>query len=121
MPEKLYKKKHLTSFQLIILGVAGVILLGTFLLMLPVSSLERVPTPFHEALVYSHFRSMCDRTCGKGYRKLLVPVRTDNYSCTDTDWWTWGCNGSRMLLSLLIRKKNIPYAKKHHAGCDFST
>ena len=26
------------------------ILLGTFLLMLPVSSLERVPTPFHEAL-----------------------------------------------------------------------
>lgn len=50
MPEKSYKKKHLTSFQLIILGVAGVILLGTFLLMLPVSSLERVPTPFHEAL-----------------------------------------------------------------------
>ena len=50
MPEKLYKKKHLTSFQLIILGAAGVILLGTFLLMLPVSSLERVPTPFHEAL-----------------------------------------------------------------------
>ena len=50
MPEKLYKKKHLTSFQLIILGVAGVILLGTFLLMLPVSSLERVPTPFYEAL-----------------------------------------------------------------------
>ena len=50
MPEKLYKKKHLTSFQLIILGVAGVILLGTFLLMLPVSSLERVPPPFHEAL-----------------------------------------------------------------------
>ena len=50
MPEKLYKKKHLTSFQLIILGVAGVILLGTFLLMLPGSSLERVPTPFHEAL-----------------------------------------------------------------------
>ena len=50
MPEKSYKKKHLTSFQLSILGVAGVILLGTFLLMLPVSSLERVPTPFHEAL-----------------------------------------------------------------------
>ena len=50
MTEKLYKKKHITSFQLIILGVAGVILLGTFLLMLPVSSLERVPTPFHEAL-----------------------------------------------------------------------
>ena len=50
MPEKLSKKKHLTSFQLIILGFAGVILLGTVLLMLPFSSSERVPTPFHEAL-----------------------------------------------------------------------
>ena len=35
MPEKSYKKKHLTSFQLIILGFAGVILLGSVLLMLP--------------------------------------------------------------------------------------
>ena len=50
MPEKSYKKKHLTSFQLIILGFAGVILLGTVLLMLPVSSSEQVLTPFHEAL-----------------------------------------------------------------------
>lgn len=50
MPEKSYKKKHLTSFQLIILGFAGVILLGTVLLMLPVSSLDKVPTSFHEAL-----------------------------------------------------------------------
>ena len=50
MPEKLYKKKHLTSFQLIILGFAGVILLGTILLMLPVSTLGNVSTPFHEAM-----------------------------------------------------------------------
>lgn len=50
MPEKMCKRKHLTSFQLIILGFAGVILLGSILLMLPVSSLEKVPTPFHEAL-----------------------------------------------------------------------
>ena len=50
MPEKMCKKKHLTSFQLIILGFAGVIFLGSILLMLPVSSLEKVPTPFHEAL-----------------------------------------------------------------------
>ena len=48
--KKLCKRKHLTSFQLIILGFAGVILLGSILLMLPVSSLEKVPTPFHEAL-----------------------------------------------------------------------
>ena len=50
MPEKMCRKKHLTSFQLIILGFAGVIFLGSLLLMLPVSSLEKVPTPFHEAL-----------------------------------------------------------------------
>ena len=50
MPEKSYKKKHLTSFQLIILGFAGVILLGSILLMLPFSSVDRIPTPFHEAL-----------------------------------------------------------------------
>lgn len=41
MPEKMCKKKHLTSFQLIILGFAGVILLGSILLMLPVSSLDK--------------------------------------------------------------------------------
>ena len=50
MPEKSYKKKHMTSFQLIILGFAGVIFVGTVLLMLPFSSLEKVSTPFHEAL-----------------------------------------------------------------------
>ena len=50
MPEKSYKKKHMTSFQLIIMGFAGVILLGTVLLMLPFSSAEKVITPFHEAL-----------------------------------------------------------------------
>ena len=53
MPEKSYKKKHLTSFQLIILGFAGVILLGALLLMLPVSSAERVVTPFDQALFTS--------------------------------------------------------------------
>ena len=50
MTEKSYKKKHLTSFQLIILGFAGVILLGSILLMLPFSSVDRIATPFHEAL-----------------------------------------------------------------------
>ena len=38
----------MTSFQLIILGFAGVIFVGTVLLMLPFSSLEKVSTPFHE-------------------------------------------------------------------------
>lgn len=46
-------KKHLSSFQIIILGFAGVILLGTFLLMLPISSVQRVITPFSNALFTS--------------------------------------------------------------------
>ena len=53
MPEKMCKKKHLTSFQLIILGFAGVILLGAIILMLPVSSAEGVITPFNQTLFTS--------------------------------------------------------------------
>ena len=47
------QKKNLTSFQMIILGFAGVILLGTLLLMLPVSSADGIVTPFDEALFTS--------------------------------------------------------------------
>ncbi len=42
-------KDSLTSFQIIILGFVAVILLGTILLMLPVSSANRVVTPFCNA------------------------------------------------------------------------
>lgn len=44
------KKKRLTSFQIIILGFLGVIALGTFFLMLPVSSREGSAAPFSDAL-----------------------------------------------------------------------
>lgn len=50
MFNQLYRKKRLTSFQIIILGFAGIILLGAFLLMLPISSRSGIITPFHEAL-----------------------------------------------------------------------
>ena len=53
MPEDFHRKKHLTSFQMIILGFAGVILLGTLLLMLPVSSAQGRVSPFDEALFTS--------------------------------------------------------------------
>lgn len=51
-------KKHLTSFQIIILGFGGVILLGTLLLMLPISTMEGIVTPFHEAL-FTSTSSVC--------------------------------------------------------------
>lgn len=49
----LYKKKKLTSFQIIILGFSGVILLGTIFLMLPISTCERIVTPLSDALFTS--------------------------------------------------------------------
>ena len=53
MRKKSNIKKRLSSFQVILLGFAGVILLGALLLMLPISSAERVITPFNEALFTS--------------------------------------------------------------------
>ena len=51
MSEKIiYRKFRLSSFQIIILGFAGVILLGALLLMLPISTTEGCVTPFNEAL-----------------------------------------------------------------------
>ena len=51
MSEKIiYRKFRLSSFQIIILGFAGVILLGALMLMLPISTTEGCVTPFNEAL-----------------------------------------------------------------------
>ena len=44
------RNRRLSSFQIIILGFAGVILLGALLLMLPLSTTAGCVTPFHEAL-----------------------------------------------------------------------
>ena len=46
-------KLRLSSFQVILLGFAAVILIGAFLLMLPISSKEGVVTPFSDALFTS--------------------------------------------------------------------
>lgn len=84
MPERLHRKKHLTSFQLILLGFAGVILTGTFLLMLPVSSAERVVTPFREALF-----TATSAVCVTG----LAVVDTGSY------WSFWG----QLIILMLIQ------------------
>ena len=46
-------KKRFTSARIIILGFAGVILLGALLLMLPISSQKHVVTPFLDCLFTS--------------------------------------------------------------------
>lgn len=53
MAEVVKKKKKITSFQIIILGFAAVVLAGALLLMLPISTKENVVTPFNEALFTS--------------------------------------------------------------------
>lgn len=50
MGEQLHRRRHLNSFQFIILGFAAVILTGTLLLMLPVSSRSGQATSFSDAL-----------------------------------------------------------------------
>ena len=51
MPEELtQRKRQLSSFQIIILGFAGVILLGALLLMLPICAADGNVTPFNETL-----------------------------------------------------------------------
>ena len=51
MPEEIIRRKRrLSSFQIIIFGFAGVILLGALLLMLPISTTGGNVTPFNETL-----------------------------------------------------------------------
>lgn len=50
MTGNIHKKRQLTSFQMIVLGFAGVILLGALLLILPISSGDGIVTDFRDAL-----------------------------------------------------------------------
>lgn len=50
MAEIMRKRRHLTSFQIIILGFAGVILTGALLLTLPIATKARTTTPFLDAI-----------------------------------------------------------------------
>lgn len=83
MPKKSNIKKRLSSFQVILLGFAGVILLGALLLMLPISSAERVVTPFNEALFTS-----TSAVCVTG----LVVKDTGNY---------WSSFGQAVIITLI--------------------
>ncbi|MBP3464775.1 MAG: Trk family potassium uptake protein [Angelakisella sp.] len=53
MQKVVHWRRYLTSFQLIILGFAGVILLGALILMLPVASASGAWTSFRESLFTS--------------------------------------------------------------------
>ena len=51
MPKEIiHRRRRLSSFQIIILGFAWVILMGSLLLMLPIATITGCVTPFNEAL-----------------------------------------------------------------------
>ena len=119
MPELIRKKKKMSSFEMIAFGFAGVILLGAIILMLPISSSAGVVTPF-ENFIYCDISCLRDRTCGRGYRKLLVSVWPGSDLASDPDRrigsYYCGCiffNG--------FREKDLVNAAEYDAGCDFST
>lgn len=57
MQRKIFKK-NLNAFQIMVMGFAGVILVGALLLMLPISSAEGIVTPFVDA-VFTSTTSVC--------------------------------------------------------------
>ena len=72
------RKQNMSPFQVIILGFLLVILLGSFLLMLPVATQNRHPTPFIDALFTSTsavcvtvWSSMTQRHIGPSLDSLL--------------------------------------------------
>ena len=81
--EVVCRKRRLSSFQIIILGFAGVILLGALLLMLPLSTTAGGVTPFHEALFTS-----TSAVCVTG----LVVQDTGSY---------WSVFGQAVILTLI--------------------
>ena len=115
MPEELIRRKRrLSSFQIITLGFAGVILLGALLLMLPISTTGENVTPFNETLF-----TATSAVCVTGL-VLLVNLWAGGYSDTDPNWWSW-CRNRSSIVCAVVRAKNFSDAAQHHAGCNFST
>lgn len=81
--ENIRRKRRLSSFQIIILGFAGVILLGALLLMLPISTTSGGVTPFNETLF-----TATSAVCVTG----LVVQDTGSY---------WSAFGQAVILTLI--------------------
>ena len=120
MPEEnIRRKRRLSSFQIIILGFAGVILLGALLLMLPISTTAGCVTPFNETLF-----TATSAVCVTG----LVVQDTGSY---------WSTFGQAVILTLiqigglgvvtvaaslaLLSERKIADAAQYHEGCNLST
>ena len=89
-------KRKLTSFQIIILGFSGVILFGTFLLMLPFSSRSGLATPFSDALFTS-----TSAVCVPCWRWEVTEICKSAFILDfKKNQRNWGVNPCRMLFYL---------------------
>ena len=119
MIEKIHFRRHLSSFQIIILSFAGVILFGAFILMLPISSAAGIVTPFHSAIFTS-----TSAVCVTGLVVLDTgsywsPPRAGSDFAAYTDRRTRSYNGGGVICNA-CGQKNITYAAQHNAGRYFS-
>ena len=109
MKENLKIKKRISSFQIIILGFLGVILLGALILSLPFCSKSGQSTPFSDALFTS-----TSAVCVTG---LIVRDTATHWStlCPYSDWRNgrcFGCGG----ICYAVGQKNRSVSAQYHAG-----
>ena len=106
MPKITHRKKRLSSFKLIVLGFAGVIVLGALILMLP----------FSRGAVHIDLRRLRYGAGRAGYGQLLVRFRADGNTAADSDRRARCCD-SCGTFRYAVRQKNIADAAQYHAGC----
>ena len=86
--KKLFRlQSHLSQTQYIAYGFMGIILMGSLLLMLPVSSKSGTVTPFLECLF-----TATSASCVTGlivYLDPLVHIWPAGNPYHDSDWWSW--------------------------------
>ena len=118
--ENIRRKRRLSSFQIIILGFAGVILLGALLLMLPISTTAGGVTPFNETLFTATSAVCVTGLVVQDTGSYWSTFGAGGYSGADPNWWSW-CHNRSSIVCAVVRAKNLSDAAQHHAGCNFST
>lgn len=78
-------RTHMTSFRVIIISFFCLILVGSLLLMLPISSRQRCVTSFPDAMFTAVSATCVTGLCCKGYCYILVSVRAGDHSDANSD------------------------------------
>ena len=116
---KLRYRKQWSSFEIIILGFAGVILTGALLLMLPGGFAGRKCNAIYRNTVYCNISRLCDRTGSQRYRKLHGPSLGQSVILLLIQIGGLGVVTIAVSIAMLSGRKKFPDAAKHDAGCDF--